>query len=65
MNVNNAVCASSEAGLDERIVGRQVCGVDYASCSVVGQELPTDRKTESVESVIVDEVCHLSLTVVT
>jgi hypothetical protein len=51
--------AGIKTALNLLVVGGPVGGVKSAADLVVGQELPADRDTESVESVVGDKVLHL------
>ena len=63
MQVNNAASASRKASLNKRIILSEVGRVDISGGSVVRQELPANRETEDVETVILNKVHHLAKTV--
>lgn len=63
MNVDDAAGTSSEARLDQGIVLHEVVLVDGPAEHIVRQELPTNRKTEDIIFIVVDEVLHLACTV--
>lgn len=65
VDVNNAACAGIQASLDKGIVLGEVVLIDIGVENIVRQELPSDGETEDVESVVIDEVLHLTFTVVT
>ena len=63
MDIDNAVCASVQTSLNESIVFSEIIFVDISTKNVVRQELPSHRQTENVEAIIIDEVLHLSLSI--
>lgn len=63
VDIDNAAGTRSKASLDQRIVLHQVSLVDGTRGDVVRQELPANWETEDVETVVIDEVLHLSGTV--
>ena len=60
VEINDAACTSRETGLNKSVVFGKVRLVDVARRCVVREELPSDGKTEDVESVVVHEVLHLT-----
>lgn len=64
MDINDAACASGQARLNKSIVLLEVILVNVAAHDIVRKELPADRETEDIEAIVVNEVLHLSLTVV-
>lgn len=63
MYINDAACASGQARLNKSIVLLEVIFVNVATHDIVCKELPADRETEDIEAIVVNEVLHLSLTV--
>lgn len=49
--------------IDEIVVFVKGCLVQGASFSVAGQELPADRETEGIETVVINEMRHLASTI--
>lgn len=60
VQVDDALGASVQAGLDERVVLGEVLGIEVDAQPVVGQVLPPDRQTEDVKSEVPREVLHLA-----
>jgi hypothetical protein len=46
--------------LDEIIIFLKILLHDGSSLNVISQKLPTDRKSECVEPIVVDEMLHLA-----
>ena len=65
MDINDAARTRSQACLNESVVFREVILVNIAAHGIVRKELPANGEAEDIESVIVDEVLHLALTIVT
>ena len=59
MDINDAVCTSIQAGLDEIVILAEVVSVQVTAQVVVKQELPAGWETEDVHVIIVGEMCHL------
>jgi len=51
--------------LNKVVVDRQVGLVESTGHGIIGEELPSNRETESIETVVIDEVLHLAFTIVT
>lgn len=63
MDINDAICASPQTGLNEVIIFSQIRIYDGSTFDIVGEELPSDGKAESVEPIVIDKVLHLTLTI--
>ena len=65
MNIYDTKCTSSETSLDVGIILLKISIVQSARRLVRGQELPADRRTERIISIVVHEVLHLASAVTT
>ena len=62
VDVDYAVGAGVKAALHQSVVALEVGFVERAAELVVDKELPSDRQTEDVELVVLDEMSHLACT---
>jgi len=58
-HIEDTICTSSQASLDQAIVALEVPCIQGAAKVVVKQELPSGWKTEDIHVIIVDKMCHL------
>jgi CO dehydrogenase/acetyl-CoA synthase epsilon subunit len=65
VDIDDAAGTGGEAGLDKGIVFYEVVLVEGSSKDVVGEELPSNRKAEHIETIVIDKVLHLAGTIVT
>ena len=60
VDVNDAKCSAGvQTALDQLVVRGPVVGVEGAAKVVVEQELPSDRKAEGVQAIVLDEMLDL------
>jgi hypothetical protein len=57
--IQDTVRSSSQASLDQAVISVEVVRIKGSAKVVVEQELPSDRKTEDIEAIIIDEMLHL------
>jgi hypothetical protein len=63
VDVNDTVSTSDQASLDQVVVFLEIRCVESATNLVVDEILPPNGQTEDVQTVVVDEVLHLTSTV--
>ncbi len=64
MNINDTSSSSgSNASLHQGIVLFEICLVQCPSENIICEELPSNGKTEDVETIISDEMVHLASTI--
>ena len=66
MNVNDTSSSTGiDASLDKVVIFLKVSFIQIGTKHIVSQELPPDWQTEGVETIILHEMVHLALAVVT
>lgn len=64
VDINDACGSGVEAGLHKVVVFREVRVDQRSAKDVVSEELPANRQTEGVETIVLNEMIHLSFAVV-